>query len=608
MQTETRAETPSQPSRSRFHLSSGNEPLVSHDGHPFIAIAAFLLFYLLTIHYATPPDIFSFAATDSQTGLELLSSAPVHASDDVMISLRAGHILLETGKPAYNRQDLAQPSTSYLAPYIFAVLDSRLPYPHNVYAYLALGLLASLLTLYVFVYYSRPAWLGFLVALGFVSTQTHLLFSLNGWDHLIQGFFTTLAIALFLKDTQRRPSLLLIVSILLGLAVAMRPDAALIAVSIIAGMLLGRRQRRSAILFGAIPFAVIITAVLATNLMQFQTLTPTTARLKIGATPSLEYAITYAEQNLLESFTALSVFSLLLIIFLLFVLFSLLLRIRLPRPEAHLIVIAAVATAAFSFFNSDVFPGARMFWTPAAAIAITGLLVTREYARSKLRHATLEYSGVRRPFVFDIAQRPGIRRGAQGIALSILVLIGFVLTFNKARTSLIEGYDPHRTAEAQQFSITQWMNDRLSPDDGSIGLFYLGMAFHLPDFEIADFLGKSDEKIARTEVKWGPPGHNKWDIEATVQKWNPQAIIPAGHSDISREGDYARSLEELDARNFWGFGPALRASETVRTQYDYCYLPHSYASMEDRWGFLLRRDVSPAHLGELTCAGSPVSR
>ena len=80
----------------------------------------------------------------------------------------------------------------------------------------------------------------------------------------------------------------------------------------------------------------------------------------------------------------------------------------------------------------------------------------------------------------------------------------------------------HVDPQAQQLAVADFIMKRLSPTDGAVGVFYLGaVSFALPEFEIADFLGKADEQIAQLNPKWGPPGHNKWNIELTLRKSNP---------------------------------------------------------------------------------------
>src|SRR6185503_15176242 len=123
-------------------------------------------------------------------------TSPVRLSDDVMISFRSGYILLERGMPAFNRADVAQPSTSYVAPYLFAGLLKSLRPNFAIIFYALLGLFSVAGTAAVIVWYSRSTTNALLLVLLLLSTSTNLTFTLNGWDHLFQGFFLAFAAAL----------------------------------------------------------------------------------------------------------------------------------------------------------------------------------------------------------------------------------------------------------------------------------------------------------------------------------------------------------------------------------------------------------------------------
>jgi hypothetical protein len=146
---------------------------------------------------------------------------------------------------------------------------------------------------------------------------------------------------------------------------------------------------------------------------------------------------------------------------------------------------------------------------------------------------------------------------------------------------------------AQQYVIVKWISSTLKPRDGAVGYFYLGIAYFAPSFEAADFLGKADERIAGTKVKWGPPGHNKWDIDTTLAKWNPQAIIPAAPSDPWAPGAEQRARAALAEHRDFGFVADLMLNRRVRREYAYCYLREGGLPTRDRWGFFLRTDIVP---------------
>lgn len=137
-------------------------------------------------------------------------------------------------------------------------------------------------------------------------------------------------------------------------------------------------------------------------------------------------------------------------------------------------------------------------------------------------------------------------------------------------------------------------------------MFYLGAAYHLPSFEVADFGGKADEMIARSTVRWGPPGHNKWDIDKTLAKWNLQVIIPAANSDPSDKDAMQRAKFNLENKiNSYGFIPDLMLNKKVAENFVYCYLKHQKTiKSQDKWGFFLRRDLVSNHVKNLSCVSN----
>ena len=67
-------------------------------------------------------------------------------------------------------------------------------------------------------------------------------------------------------------------------------------------------------------------------------------------------------------------------------------------------------------------------------------------------------------------------------------------------------------------------NKNLNESDGSIGLHYTGIGYHLPKFHIVDFLGVAEKTIARGPYKNLHIGHNKWNYEYAFSKYNIAAV------------------------------------------------------------------------------------
>jgi len=105
-------------------------------------------------------------------------------------------------------------------------------------------------------------------------------------------------------------------------------------------------------------------------------------------------------------------------------------------------------------------------------------------------------------------------------------------------------------------------------------------------------LGKADEAIATLKVKYGPPGHNKWDLDRTLAKWNPQAIVPPGPVDPA--------LPET-RENSHRHAPDLLLNSRITTDYQYCYVPPAEFGVRDQGGFFLRKDLVNQYTNLLRC-------
>jgi hypothetical protein len=177
----------------------------------------------------------------------------------------------------------------------------------------------------------------------------------------------------------------------------------------------------------------------------------------------------------------------------------------------------------------------------------------------------------------------------------VVVVLGSLasLMAQRHKSAVISHKSFYESPTAQEFVISKWIASNLTPGDGPIGFFHLGVSYDLPRFEIADFLGKADESIATLKAKTtGMPGHNKWDVDKTLAKWNPQAILPGGPIDPTRPETRANSLSHA---------PYLLSNTKIVEGYAYCYVPDSDAGMTDKWGFYLRKDIATRHLDQLRC-------
>ena len=554
-------------------------------------IAAALTFAfacIFTVTCATWPDIYGFNRISPPGTTRHVLTSPVRLSDDVMITFRSSYILRERGIPAFNRTDIAQPSTSYIAPYLFASLLTVFRPNAAIVFYAVLGLFFAAGTTAIIVWHSRSTTNALLLVVLLLCTSTNLMFALNGWDHLFQGFslaFAT-ALSLTLGMTSRR---MLAVSFLLVLGTLFRPDGAIISLGILAVLFLSTSKVSQFILFGTAPYALLTGAALALNLHQFGHLAPTTVRLKLDDAPSFGYIVKYIVTNGILSYSALTLLVMLTVFYFAF-------SHTMPKAKGFILVSCCLATTAIALYNSDYLSGVRMIWSPVCVLAVLiavscpALFPSFEYRLKERLDIAPIY---RRQLLASSSSysRAGFRAFLTFVAI---VVIGSAASLigQRHKDAVISQNSFYESPSAQQFFIAQWIGRNLSPSDGSIGFFFLGISYDLPQFEIADFNGVADESIATRKAGSGMPGHNKWDVSTTLDKWNPQAIVPGGPIDPTRPATRANSLTHA---------PFLLSNSKITREYSYCYVPDSDAGMRDQWGFYVRRDVAIRHLDQLRC-------
>lgn len=496
-------------------------------------------------------------------GVDLLHQVRVILPDDVMISLRAAVMQAEIGRASLNSGDISQPATSYLYPILLTHFDSpEYPWVMPLVA-ITVGLVSLLGSVFLI---HRVSMLGggevslwwIFIALFNASV---IQYAFSGWEHLPQAFFIVLsgACILFAEQQGENPSksLLALAGVACALAFLFRADSVVLFLPWLAvgAWYVFVRSVRWLCFLVAAAFAAVVY--LAYQWDIYGNLLPTTARLKAGAATDWSANAIYMATNFINgSAVAVTVLSALL-----------LWRIRsVLTPMLYAMTASLVLFLAYGFFVSDVFPYARMF-IPAAMLGILAACM----ATSLGLHSGGVASNVPERF-FRISL--------------ILISIGALVTlaFDIGRTRVVQPTVRLVHPVVEHSVLADVLKQRLDPSYHSVGLFWLGAAsYELRGFEIVDFLGKGDELIARSPVKWGPPGHNKWDISLSIKKWKP-AVIIARH-DVAIATSQVRQ-QALASHRPWAFWEALYENELVRDGYTYCR-----PSIAREFGLLIRRDL-----------------
>ena len=541
-------------------------------------------FYLLyTILRGNWPEIFIFATDPSLTNTSRLLRAPIHLSDDVMISLRSGYIFNAIGIPAFNHFDLAQPSTSYLAPYLFALLFKLFTGNTPILIYAGFGLASVFFCFYIIAYGARSQINAMCIISLLCLTTSNLGYALNGWDHLFQALFLCLATSLVFNKFKYKSIDLYSIGAYLAVAVLFRPDGLILAIAILIALYFSLKKKQG-IFKAFFPFFAIIFTGILINLLQFGMLIPTSIRLKLGASPSLKYSWEYFLNYGVFEYSAITLLSLFFTLYFIFKKIS-------SRKEDIVIFIGCLITFSVNFYNSDVFGGGRMYWSSACIMGVIlahnfPALISGQYTASTILSHSIKF------FLMVVGL----------VVICFLVLNLPTLLKQKFSASVITDTKFYNSPIAQQYQIAKWINSNLTPGNGSIGFFYLGTSYYLPDFQIADFLGKADEVIASTPVKYGPPGHNKWDIDKTLNKWDLQSIVPTLNSDRNIPEALSRANDAVKKQDAWRYTAELLLNDTVHKKFDYCYLKEVSTKIPaDKFGFFLRKDIALQHSQSLRC-------
>lgn len=154
-----------------------------------IKISICMLLFLGALTIVIPPITFYFAKSTVYPPGSLAGfiNTPIHLDDDPMITLRAGKGIIDFGFPSINQYPKAQPSTSYLLPYLYAILQNFLPGALSVWGYSVIIFLAGLFPLFLIISVSSDLLLGTVISFSLLLTSTFRAYALTGWDNIAQA-------------------------------------------------------------------------------------------------------------------------------------------------------------------------------------------------------------------------------------------------------------------------------------------------------------------------------------------------------------------------------------------------------------------------------------
>lgn len=434
----------------------------------------------------------------SKYDLVLQGGATVlHLPDDHMITQRVALNFFNYGQPYFNPGEAVAANTSLFWPillsaiYIVASPEAAL----WVVLVFSCALSAGIVAWAVRTIEPGPARAAGLALLLF--SPGMLTYGGSGWEHVPQMACVTAAfLPLLAQGGEGRPRLTHASMVWLSLSFLFRPDSApLIAAYAVPWLRqnLPLRPARTVALSAAL--ATIPLAYVLLMLHFYGEIVPNTLRLKSFSTvEALESGLRY-----LANLRYAGIFP---VLFLLALLHYRWLR----QVERILLGIFAVQIGYVLYVGGDTFPAGRFFFLilPVMVVIVVRLLVRVHFAPL---HRVVGSTGA-----LLVA----------GLAVVWAVEGGFV------------GWPPYLRAVVHgrshdyvgsQILLAAQLKRIITPEDGSIGLHWLGIAYHLPDFHVVDFLGKAEPHIAAMAPRSMEIGHNKWDYDYAFREYRIAAVL-----------------------------------------------------------------------------------
>ena len=238
------------------------------------------------------------------------------------------------------------------------------------------------------------------------------------------------------------------------------------------------------------------------------------------------------------------------------------------------IIFTTLISFIYAFSVSDFFQGYRMLWGQSIVLGIFSinlLNIKKDF----------EFNQISKYYNFCIC------------FVSSMILIGVLSLPNTFYNKIVNKrqYIPLDNI-GNMFAYTNWINENLNPLDGPLGWFYLGMSYHVPEFEVVDFLGKADENIAKLKPLNSNPGHNKYNLEYSLKVLKPQAFLfPWGNLSASstNENLYQKDINRI-LDNQDNYVSLSILNSTAKENYSICQtvIKDQY---KVNWGIVIKNEI-----------------
>lgn len=483
-----------------------------------------------------------------------------HTLDDAMINQRVAFMIHEIARPYFNEGEAVAATTSLVWPAIISVFYVVVDHGGAVVANILLSIALTIASAGVAVTIvpagiaRNMALIAILCAPGFV------FFGPSGWEHIPQAFLLTLAFAYILRESDRGGRLCVPTRavVLAAISFLLRGDSAITILVIgLAWAFTDHRYRRPGTYLTALFLLSVPLLYFGAMMAFYGEPVPNTVHLKVGGiAEGLMRGLSYLHDL---------------------------------RHSGH-VPILLMAVAGFALFMRRGMPGLWLVLCAASLHVGFVVLVGGDvfgYGRFFLIYLPILTAAVVAVPVRRYRNKPWLPVVGVGLLLATcLYLTGATaLIENKVRLALVPLAE-RQNEYAQQIRISAEIKNRLKPSDGSIGLHYLGIGYHLPKFHIADFLGKAEPNIARSTPRFGPVGHNKWDYRYIFETYNI-AAAPMPQDAIVRVEDptYRRTLRPYLL--YWEDGVVEMKSR------GYVFIPPSrFGNAPGGFGLYVRPDLA----------------
>lgn len=487
--------------------------------------------------------------------------------DDSLITFRVAYNIAHGIGPFFNRGEHVAASTSLLWPFVIAPVFHHYTLPAAVMflSKVSVALTVVILALVAFGASSVRCAIAGLATL--VALPPFLHYAPTAWEHIPQTVFTTAAfLPLIRTDGFLKPYALQVCVVLLTVAYLFRPDALpllTVCALVLATDLVRKREKGS---FYALGFSIVCIAVyLGVHYHFYASFVPNTYYLKISfGFRSLHkgwiYTYNSARQCVAPLFVCASA--------------MLFLADRRAWDRNEKIVLAALSAQYLYVLviGGDVFDSARFYLLILPiAILLTYKKIEEQFFRSPCNLLSI---GAVTLLVIGMLSSEVARQEGDSFAHP------YKWSRGQLTTPEVFAADPR----LGQLELIPVIRDNIRPEDGRIGLFWLGaLGYYLPEYTMADFFGKADPVIAHGPAKEGWVGQNKWDIDFTLRDRNV-AAVPMDRDDQSfKSGEPADAFEALAVNRY--------------LKENYVWLSPESLGV-DNWGMYVRKDL----VGRFQCA------